>query len=116
MVKKVESYENILNALHLIKKSHKEWLKKSHVDNTTVSAERISEFNKKSEESVDYLERVTDVGLLFLPSEIIWEVRDLLDKLENIDTSKMNDIEYCLLEIKYIEDSLGKVRKMLETL
>lgn len=108
--KQFQAYERLLEALHTIKKNNIYWENALRIDRFSPTTEKLEEIDLKREEAMEFLEQTIDLGNFILPSDIISQIREILQELRLLEYTEENYNECYQQENAIVEKALDKLR------
>lgn len=108
--RRIDAYERVLDALHVIKKNNAKWDNALRSDRPTPTTEELEELDEKRIEAMNFLERALDLGEFILPKDVITDIRSLFEKLRGLEITEDNFNEIYTMENKLVESALEKIR------
>ena len=109
--KRFLAYERLLNALHTIKQNNIHWENALRVDKATPPTEKLEELDVKREEAIEFLDQAIDLGEVLLPSNVISEIRTMLNDIRSLEYTEENYNECYERENTIVDKALASLRK-----
>lgn len=80
------------------------------VDRATPTTAKLEELDVKREEAMEFLERAIDLGGFILPTDVVSEIRSMLNDMRSLKYTEENYNECYQKENEIVERALQKLR------